>query len=501
MSELIPVPFFVFEMANNHMGDVGHGTRIIREIHKVTKAFPFRFGFKLQYRHLDSFIHPSLSHRDDLRYVKRFRETRLDEHEFRALLDEMRSCDFVTVCTPFDERSVDQLEAHGIEILKIASCSFTDWPLLERIALSDRPLIASTATYSAEEMDRVVSFFEHRRKELALLHCVAEYPTPAERLNLSQIDFLRARYPSLRIGFSTHESPTEVEPVMLAIAKGATVFEKHVGVATDRWPLNAYSASPDQVRSWLLNAQRAFAICGRGDTCRQPSAPELDAIRSLRRGVYARRPIAAGARVTPADMTLAIPTAGGQLTANDLSKYVEYHATAAIAEDEPLLTASLRRVDNQQRVLAIVRRVRKLIKKSGVAVPSQVDLEISHHYGLDRFDEVGLTMITIVNREYCKKLLILLPGQRHPEQFHRQKEETFHLLHGDLVLCLNGEERSLKAGDVVTVERDNTHAFRTTHGAIVEEISSSHLVEDSFYTDPAIALNRDRKTILTFWLD
>ena len=62
------------------------------------------------------------------------------------------------------------------------------------------------------------------------------------------------------------------------------------------------------------------------------------------------------------------------------------------------------------------------------------DFEISHHYGLDKFNKFGLVMITVLNRDYCKKILVLFPGQKHPEQWHNVKEETFHILFGKINL-------------------------------------------------------------------
>jgi sialic acid synthase SpsE len=69
-------PLFIFEIANNHSGSVEHGLTIIREINKVTTKFRdlFDFGFKLQYRDLDSLIHPDFKDRTDLKYIKRFSE-------------------------------------------------------------------------------------------------------------------------------------------------------------------------------------------------------------------------------------------------------------------------------------------------------------------------------------------------------------------------------------------------------------------------------------------
>ena len=65
-------------MANNHMGDVSHGLKIISEFGLVCRKFPqFKFAFKLQYRDLDTFIHPAMRGRDDIKYIKRFSATRL----------------------------------------------------------------------------------------------------------------------------------------------------------------------------------------------------------------------------------------------------------------------------------------------------------------------------------------------------------------------------------------------------------------------------------------
>ncbi len=66
---------FIFEMANNHMGDVAHGVRIVRELREACAGFDFRFAVKLQYRHLPDFIHPDFRTRTDLKFVKRFSET------------------------------------------------------------------------------------------------------------------------------------------------------------------------------------------------------------------------------------------------------------------------------------------------------------------------------------------------------------------------------------------------------------------------------------------
>ena len=158
------------------------------------------------------------------------------------------------------------------------------------------------------------------------------------------------------------------------------------------------------------------------------------------------------------------------------------------------------RDDVRSKVWQAAQEVKNLLGASGITVPGGVDLELSHHYGIDRFSEVGLTLITVVNRGYCKKLLVSLPGQFHPEQFHNQKEETFHVLYGNVDLTLDGKTSTFQPGDVINIEPGVRHAFVSQTGCVIEEISTTHYVNDSFYTDEEINQNKNRKTLLTYWM-
>lgn len=501
MATNIPEKLFILELANNHMGDVEHGIRVIQEFGQVCRDFDFNFAFKMQYRQLDSFIHPDFRDRTDIKYIKRFQETRLDRDQTRRLVAAIKAEGFTAICTPFDEASVDLIIEDGFDILKIASCSFTDWPLLEKIASTDKPVIGSTAGIALEDIDRVVAFMQHRNKDFVLMHCVAEYPTKSENLQLNQIDFLQKRYPGLRIGYSTHESPAEQAAIAMAVAKGCTAFEKHVGVRTETYALNDYSADPAQVRAWLEAARHAYAVAGLSGQRIEPSEQERTSLLSLRRGLFAKRDIAAGETLTNADVFMAIPTQEGHVTANDWSKYTLYSATQPIKAGSAVLESNTSRSNVREKVYSIVQRVKKLLAESGIRVPGEVSLEISHHYGLEKFDEVGITMLTVINREYCKKLIVVLPGQQHPAQYHKMKEETFNLLHGDLNLSLDGVSRAHGAGSVVVVERGVVHAFTSAGGAVIEEISSTHHGSDSYYVDDAINRTPNRKTFVTHWMD
>lgn len=497
-SVLTVKPLFILEMANNHMGDVNHGLKIIRDFHKVTKKFNFNFAFKFQYRDIaGTFIHPDYKDRMDIKYVKRFSETKLSPNDFLKLKNEAEKLGFITLCTPFDENSVDLVEKQNYSIIKVASCSFNDWPLLERVVQTEKPIIVSTGGAELEEIDKVVSFFSNRNKHFAIMHCVGEYPTKEENLQLNQITLFKNRYLNVPVGFSTHEEPDDFLPVQIAIAKGAQIFERHVGVKTDKYELNAYSSTPEQIENWLKAAQKALIIGGLIEGRAPHSEKEMADIRQFQRGVFVKEAVKKGDLIDIKNVFFAFPNQSGQLVANDMSKYKNYYAKEDIKKNGPVITVKVE--DNREEIYEIVKKIDKFLEKANVIFPNKVDLEISHHYGIEKFDKFGLCMITCVNRDYCKKLLVVFPGQVHPTQYHKQKEETFHILYGKFVVTLDGKKYTYEPGDVVTIKPGVKHSFTTKDGGIMEEISSTHFTNDSFYTDEKIALNKNRKTFVSYW--
>ena len=140
-----------------------------------------------------------------------------------------------------------------------------------------------------------------------------------------------------------------------------------------------------------------------------------------------------------------------------------------------------------------------MLKSGNVTLPTEADLEISHHYGEENFEKTGAAMITVMNRQYCKKLIILLPGQSHPEHLHKKKDETFYVLHGTVEVVLDGQPHTLSEGEMITVPSHTKHSFSSTTGTVFEEVSTRHFNDDSYYSDAKIMQNKHRKTHLRFW--
>lgn len=491
--------FFVLDMANNHQGSREHALKVIAEHGAVVAKHGVRAGLKFQFRELDTFVHPAHKAGSDNKHIPRFLSTRLGREDYRVLTQAVRDAGMTTICTPFDEASVDLIEELEIEVIKIASCSASDRPLLARVAEARLPVIASTAGLQLAEIDFLVTFLEEHGIDLAIMHCVAIYPSPMETLRLNQIDLLRQRYPRIPIGFSTHEDPDLLIPIQMAYAKGAQLFERHVGVATDTVKLNAYSSTPAQLDAWLGAYRQAIEACG-GEERAPALQEEIDSLQSLARGVFAKRPIRTGEPITAADVYFAMPISPGGLSSANWRAgkpadrdYETDAPIAASAKDEP--------VTHDQLVRDILIQTRAILNNGRIPIGPESEVEISHHYGLERFREFGAVIVTCVNRSYTKKLVIQLPRQKHPYHHHKVKEETFQLLHGDLEVEIDGHRKRLEVGDTILIPAGAWHKFHTLDGCVFEEVSTTHVNQDSFYEDSRIArLSREeRKTVIPNW--
>ena len=327
---------FVLELANNHLGDVQRGLKIIANYAQVVRFNNVRAAIKLQLRDVDTFIHQDFRGRDDIRYIKKTIDTRLRPEDFSTLVQAIRDASCIPMATPFDESSVDFCCKLGIPILKIASSDCNDWVLIEKIAKTKKPVIVSTGGSSLKDIDDLVTFFSNRHIPLAINHCVSLYPSEENELELNQIDFLQSRYPNHTIGFSTHEYQDWTSSMLMAYAKGARTFERHVDIQTEGMKVSPYCSVPEQVDTWFKAFQRAKRICGApGTQKRLPPQKEISYLDSLVRGVYARHDLPAGHVLQEADVYLAIPLQQGQISCRELMRGEIIRK--AVSKDQPVM--------------------------------------------------------------------------------------------------------------------------------------------------------------------
>ena len=128
--------------------------------------------------------------------------------------------------TPFDEPSLELLKSIDVDIIKIASFDLGNLPFIHRIAALGKPVVMSVGGGKIEQIRSSVNVMLNHHDDVAILHCVSEYPCEYNRLGLDSIKDLIREFPQCVIGSSDHFNGTLSGPV--AYLKGARVFEKHV---------------------------------------------------------------------------------------------------------------------------------------------------------------------------------------------------------------------------------------------------------------------------------
>lgn len=157
--------------------------------------------------------------------------------------------------TPFDEPSLDLLKQIDVDILKVASFDLGNLPLIHRIASMGKPVVMSVGGGKIEQIRSSVEVLLSHHDEVAILHCVSEYPCEYSRLGLDNIEVLIKEFPDCVIGSSDHFNGTLSGPI--AYMKGARVFEKHVTLnrawkGTD----HSFALEPDGFRKFVRDIKR-----------------------------------------------------------------------------------------------------------------------------------------------------------------------------------------------------------------------------------------------------
>ena len=221
-------PFIIAEVGQNHQGQFDLAIEYIRTfsnsgadaIKFQTRNNKYLFSdaaYKKVYNSENSFGKTYGEHREFLEF---------SPEQIVILKQECEKYNVKFMSTPFDEPSLNLLCEIGVDLLKVASFDIGNLPFLEKIARTRLPVVISTGGANNRQIEESVSLVCKTHNDLALLHCVSEYPCPAEKLSLSKISEMSKKYDDINIGLSDHFNGISSGPI--AYLLGARVFEKHV---------------------------------------------------------------------------------------------------------------------------------------------------------------------------------------------------------------------------------------------------------------------------------
>ena len=257
-------------------------------------------------------------------------ELRAEDHHAIVERCRMRGIGFMS--TAFDDASLDLLAGLSMPAVKIASGDITHAPLLLRAARLGLPLIISTGMSTLADIEAalgVVAFALTRsgapsgradfhaaygeptgqaaiREQVTLLHCVTQYPAPAEAVNLRAMDTLAQAF-GLPVGYSDHTQGTAV--ALAAVARGACVIEKHFTLSrTLPGPDHAASLEPDELKRLICDVRLIEQSLGSPIKC--PAPAEVENLKVARRSVVAARHVPKGEALAWSAMAFKRPGVG-----------------------------------------------------------------------------------------------------------------------------------------------------------------------------------------------
>ena len=494
---------FIFEIANNHMGDIAHGKQIISEIAKISRSYDVTVAVKFQLRNLKTFIHPNYQDNDrGKKLVKRFKETELSVEEFKELHEEVKKNQLLSIATVFDEESISTFNEIGYDALKIASCCAKEIPLLEEISAVKCPAIISTASLEMYEIKRSLEILNRPSPDLGIAHCVGIYPTPNESLMLNRIKYLRESFPQNPIGYSTHEAPDITESTVIATALGGAFFEKHIALPTEKYLKNNYSVTVEQAKKWIEAYIRTKSMMNYIRIKDQVKKEELKNLKPLKRGVYCKNKLIEGQLIKREDVFFAIPAEEISLYSENFQSSIRVLSPCLDLNDSIKTDHIAIEESSWCKLRTLAHKCEILLRQAAIKLPKKFKIEISHQYGLERFEQTGAILVTLFNDNLCKKLIVQFAGQDHPPHYHNDRNEYLCLIKGHTILGFHGNIREINmiAGEYYHVEKGNVHHFKSLKDSVIEEISLGHKPVGSIYLDDSITKTKyqTRKTPMFF---
>tara|TARA_Y100000389_G_C17455026_1_gene517547 strand:+ start:376 stop:1443 length:1068 start_codon:yes stop_codon:yes gene_type:complete len=331
---------FVLELANNHWGSLDRGIKIIRDFAKVVKKNNIKATIKFQFRDVDNFIHSSYRDNEEIRYINKIIKTKISWNDIRIMFAEVAEQGMLTMATPFDEFSVLKCKELNVDLVKIASSDAKDKNLIKKICNLKIPTIASSGGCSLENLDWMYNYFKKSNIPFALNHCVSIYPSEDNQLELNQIDFFKKRYDDIVIGFSSHEYTSWDYSMMVAYAKGARTFERHIDIDFNNIQVSKYCSLPGQIDDWFKAFQKAKDLCGRTEEkIRNIKNEESEYLKKLVRGVYLKKNKKPNSVISSEDVYFAIPKLEGQISCQD--SYNNIIIKDNVNEGQPLMSDNI----------------------------------------------------------------------------------------------------------------------------------------------------------------
>lgn len=247
---------------------------------------------------------------DDSQY-NMLKKLELAEDTHYELLEYCKLKNVKFLSTAFDFESIDFLAKLGIDFFKIPSGELTNYPYLKRIAKKQLPVVISTGMANLDEIKNALEVFKtndfyKNNKNITVLHCSSEYPTPMNVVNLSAMNTIKSEL-NVNIGYSDHTLGIEIP--IAAVAMGAKIIEKHFTLdKTLPGPDHKASLDPIELKNMVKAIRNIEQAIGNGKKI--PNELEIKNKPLVRKSIIALKNIKKGEVLSENNITTKRPGTG-----------------------------------------------------------------------------------------------------------------------------------------------------------------------------------------------
>ena len=255
----------------------------------------------------------------------------LDEKAHKELLRYCQKKKIMFLSSPFDEQSLELLVKLKVKMIKVASGEITNFPFLEKIALAGKTIILSTGMATLKEVKQALNvLYKAGNEDVALLHCVTEYPAPVEEVNLKAMDTMQKAF-KVPVGYSDHT--LDIEIAIAAVALGAGIIEKHLTLDKNmKGPDHKASLDPDEFANLVKSIRNVEKALGNG--IKKPALCEKKNIDVVRKSLVAADDILKNAKIKREQVVAKRP--GNGIPPKDLERLLKKRARMNIKKDDVL---------------------------------------------------------------------------------------------------------------------------------------------------------------------
>jgi sialic acid synthase len=312
--------YIIGEIGQNHNGDIEIAKKLIDMIsepvidHLFGQNLRPMNAIKLTRRDLNEELSASemlRPYENSNSFGKTYGEHRafleLDDDQHFELFNYTKSKGLEFVETLCAKGCLSMLRLFIPDRLKVASRDLTNLPLLEAMAETQIPMILSTGMTGKKELDDALEIITKYHSQISILHCLSQYPSEYQNINLLSIAYLKRHYPEFTIGYSDHSIGILMPPVAVAI--GAEIIEKHITLDRNmKGTDHRGSLEPEGIWRMVRDIRNTEYAIGTDDFF---ASDKVDATRvKLERSIATLRSINSGEIITEDDLHMLSPGDG-----------------------------------------------------------------------------------------------------------------------------------------------------------------------------------------------